>query len=86
MMENTVLQTKIAALLPNVEFRNNEPMSKHTSFRIGGPAEVMAFPKTREELAELLKLSAILDCKSAILGAKVISSDKGDSKRKPWIK
>ena len=69
MTELTDFQRKTTAFLSNIELRFAEPMSKHTSFRIGGAAEVMAFPKTREELAEVLKTSAVLDCKCAILGA-----------------
>ena len=79
MTELTEFQKKIAALLPNLELRMNESMAKHTSFRIGGGAEVMAFPKTETELAELLKVSALLDCKRAILGAgtNVLAPDEG---------
>lgn len=79
MTELTEFQKKITGLLPNLELRLNEPMAKHTSLRIGGEAEVMAFPKTEEELAELLKLSALLDCKCAILGAgtNVLAPDEG---------
>ena len=79
MTELTEFQKKIAALLPNLELRMNESMAKHTSFRIGGGAEVMAFPKTETELAELLKVSALLDCKCAILGAgtNVLAPDAG---------
>ena len=79
MTELTDFQRKITAFLPNIELRFQEPMSKHTSFRIGGPAEVMAFPKTREELADVLKVSALLDRKTAILGAgtNVLAPDAG---------
>ena len=79
MTELTEFQKKIAALLPNLELRMNESMAKHTSFRIGGGAEVMAFPKTETELAELLKVSALLDGKCAILGAgtNVLAPDEG---------
>lgn len=79
MTELTELQQKISALLPEMELSFQEPMSKHTSFRIGGGAEVMAFPKSREELAKLLKASALLDCKTAILGAgtNVLAPDEG---------
>ena len=35
-----------------------EPMAKHTSFRIGGPADVLAQPGNEAELAELLKRAA----------------------------
>ena len=75
----TDLQRKISALLPETELRFGESMAKHTSFRIGGGAEVMAFPKTREELSELVKTSALLDCNFAILGAgtNVLAPDAG---------
>ena len=81
MTELTEFQRKIAALSLDLELRLNEPMERHTSLRIGGAAEVMAFPKTEEELAELLKLSALLDCKCAILGAgtNVLAPDEGVS-------
>ena len=59
-MENTYFQQKITALLPSLELRLNESMAKHTSFRIGGPAEVVAFPKSSSELAEILKLLAVM--------------------------
>lgn len=75
MADKTTFQRKF----PEIVFTLNEPMSKHTSFRIGGPAEVMAFPKNREELANILKLSKELDVKTAILGAgtNVLASDEG---------
>lgn len=81
MTELTEFQKKIAALLPDVELRLCEPMAKHTSFRIGGGAEVMAFPKDPRELADLLKISDLLDCKCAILGAgtNVLAPDEGIS-------
>ena len=79
MTEMTELQKKLATLLPQIELRFDEPMSRHTSFRIGGPAEVMAFPKNREELSVLLKASALLDVKPAILGAgtNILAPDDG---------
>ena len=81
MTELTDFQRKISAFLPQIELRFQEPMSRHTSFRIGGAAEVVAFPKTREELAQILKTSALLDCKTAILGAgtNVLAPDEGIS-------
>ena len=81
MTELTEFQKKITALLPGLELRLKEPMAKHTSFRIGGAAEVMAFPKDRLELADVLKASDLLDCKCAILGAgtNVLAPDEGIS-------
>lgn len=79
MTEKTDFQRELTAFLPDVEIRFGESLAKHTSFRIGGAAEAMAFPKTQEQLAELLNKSALLDCKPAILGAgtNVLAPDEG---------
>ena len=79
MTNMTELQHRISALLPEIEFRFNEPMCKHTSFRIGGPAEVIAFPKDAQQLRDILKTSQLLDQKPAILGAgtNVLAPDEG---------
>ena len=79
MTELTEFQRKLSALLPDVELRFEEALAKHTSFRIGGDAEVMAFPKTKIELADILKVCAKLNCKCAILGAgtNVLAPDEG---------
>ena len=81
MTELTELQKKLTELLPNVTFKFQEPMAKHTSFRIGGEVEVMAFPKNPQELSEILKVSSLLDCNLAILGAgtNVLAPDAGIS-------
>ena len=77
MTELTLLQQKMTA--SSCELKYNEPMSRHTSFRIGGRAEVMAFPKSREELSDLLKLCGGLDITPVILGAgtNVLAPDEG---------
>ena len=81
MTELTDFQQKLSAFCGEIELRFNESMAKHTSFRIGGNAEAMAFPKTAEELSTLLKLSSLLDSKPAILGAgtNVLAPDEGIS-------
>ena len=79
MTEMTIFQKNLMEKLPNLELRFDEPMSRHTSFRIGGPVAVMAFPKSGEELAEILKVSDLMDLKPAILGAgtNVLAPDEG---------
>jgi UDP-N-acetylmuramate dehydrogenase len=79
MTDMTDFQQKMTALLPKIELRFDEPMAKHTSFRIGGPVEVMGFPRSAEELSKILKLSALLDTKPVILGAgtNVLAPDEG---------
>ena len=79
MTELTDFQRKISALLPELEFHFEEPMAKHTSFRIGGPAEVMAFPDSAEKLSLVLKTAALLGVQPRILGAgtNVLAPDAG---------
>ena len=37
------------------ELKKNEPLRQHTSFRIGGPADILAYPTDREDLVALLR-------------------------------
>lgn len=78
-MELTEFQKKLVTILPEIEFAMEEPMARHTSFRIGGPVEAMAFPKNAEELVKLLKTSALLHVTPAILGAgtNILAPDEG---------
>ena len=79
MTDLTGLQQKLSSKDICCALKYNEPLSKHTSFRIGGAAEVMAFPKNIQELSAILKLSALLDVKPIILGAgtNVLAPDEG---------
>lgn len=81
MTKLTDFQRKTAELLPGVELRMDESLARHTSFRIGGPAEVMAFPKSGKELAQILKICPLLEMKPVILGAgtNVLAPDAGIS-------
>ena len=78
-MELTPFQRRIAEKLPHIQLRFQELLSKHTSFRIGGPAEVMAFPNNETELSDILSMSKELDIKPVILGAgtNVLAPDEG---------
>lgn len=73
------LQHELQSELPNIAFRFHEPLHKHTSFRIGGNAEVMAFPKTTAELSSILYLSNQLGVNTTILGAgtNILAPDSG---------
>jgi len=63
---------RLAALLadrsPSLELRRNEPMSRHTTFRIGGPVTLMALPKTEEEVQAALRAAAELEIRPYFLG------------------
>ena len=79
MTEFTALQKKMADFSCQCELKYNEPMSKHTSFRIGGNAEVFAMPKNPQELSEVLRMASQVGVKPAILGAgtNVLAPDAG---------
>ncbi len=79
MTELTQIQEYFRENFPAEIQKYHEPLAKHTSFRIGGGAEVMVFPRNACELADALKASIILDCKCVILGAgtNVLAPDAG---------
>ena len=57
MSDFSLLADDIRQKLPALELRENEPMKKHCSFRIGGPAALYALPGS---VAELQALCALL--------------------------
>ena len=79
MTDLTLFQENIRTFLPEIELRFYEPLAKHTSFRIGGGAEVMAFPKNPEELAQIMRACKTLGTIPAVLGAgtNVLAPDDG---------
>ncbi len=79
MSELTVLQQALADAGLECEVKYNEPMKSHTSFRIGGGAEIMAFPKSPEQLGALLRWCRAAGCRWAVLGAgtNVLAPDAG---------
>jgi UDP-N-acetylmuramate dehydrogenase len=62
-----------------VAFREQEPLSRHTSMGVGGPAAVMAFPKTEAELKATLRVRGEVRCPHRILGggSNLIVVDEG---------
>ena len=53
---------------PELELREHEPMSRHTTFRIGGPARLMALPRDRKEAAAAVRAAAELGIRPFFLG------------------
>lgn len=51
------------------ELKKNEPLSRHTSFGIGGPADVLAYPVDRDDLANLIREIKKRGLKHFVLGA-----------------
>lgn len=63
---------------PQAEVRENEPMSNHTSFRIGGPVRAMVLPKTEEETEYILRLARNRGARTLVIGngTNLLVSDK----------
>lgn len=47
---------KLSKIVEKEQILIEEPMKKHTTFRIGGPAEYLILPQTAEEIADVVKL------------------------------
>ena len=76
---NPEIMELIQTNLPGLRLRAQEPMSLHTSFRIGGPAAVFAQPDSVEALSALLALLQGEGLTPRILGAgtNVLAPDEG---------
>ena len=64
----TQFDKQMAAYLPDVKVLAEEPMAKHTSFRIGGPAKRMAFPERGEQMVLLLEFAREAGADPLIIG------------------
>ena len=47
-----------------IRFAENEPLSAHCTFKIGGPADVFVQPETEEQLCRVIALCKACDVKS----------------------
>ena len=70
---------KIIESLGKNRVKLNEPLAKHTTFGIGGPAALFYEAKTKEELIKAVKLARELKISLFILGSgsNLLVSDKG---------
>lgn len=73
------LQVKLTEINSAEQVLRDEPMKKHTSFKIGGPADLLVLPTTEKALSETL--SAIeasgIECFVMGNGSNLLVSDKG---------
>ena len=73
------LEQVLEEKLPLLVLRKQEPMQKHTAFRIGGPARLMAFPKSKQDLSELCRLASTCGIKPYFMGngSNLLVADEG---------
>ncbi|WP_018247400.1 UDP-N-acetylmuramate dehydrogenase [Orenia marismortui] len=65
--------------IKGLDIQFNEPLKKHTTFKIGGPADIFITPHNIENLQKVLRKTKDYDLEMFILGkgSNVIVGDKG---------
>ena len=73
------LSKKLRQAVPALTILEEEPLSRHTSFRIGGPAALFVKPADEDQLAQVLRFAASHDITPRMLGAgtNVLAPDEG---------
>ena len=76
---NVNIKQRFQEILGNDRVLENEPMSKHTTFRIGGPADLFIMPETIGEIAQVIAVCKEEKVPYFILGngSNLLVSDKG---------
>lgn len=76
-MNNSLLETIKKNTLAEVAI--NEPLSKHTTYGIGGPAEIMVFPENKTDLIQIIRTARKMNQPVSILGSgsNILISDNG---------
>lgn len=69
MADYPAIVSRLSAALPALEIRENEPMSEHCSFKIGGPARLMLLPSWAEEAASALAILRSSGAQVLIVGS-----------------
>lgn len=78
-MNNQTIENKFCACLGSDNVKRDEPMSKHTTFRIGGPADFYLCPHSVKELTAAIDICRQENLPFFILGngSNLLVSDKG---------
>ena len=69
----------LSGLVPADRLRRNEGLDRHTTYRVGGPADAMCLPETRSELLEVVTAAHVREIPWLVLGngSNVLFSDEG---------
>ena len=70
---------KLYAFAPRARVLENEPLARHTTFRVGGPADVLFLPESAQELQRAMELAreAGEDCLVIGNGSNLLVRDGG---------
>lgn len=75
----SALTKELRGACPGLELRENEPMARHTTFRVGGPVRLMALPGSGEEAAAAVKAARGLGIRPFFMGngSNLLVADDG---------
>ncbi len=78
-MINQDIYEYIQQIVPPEDIMRNEPLKKHTTFRVGGEAEVLIKISQKDQLLRLVPFLKKLEIDCFVLGngSNVLASDKG---------
>ena len=78
MSQNDLLE-KLKDIAGESQVRTDEPMSSHTTFRIGGTADYFVMPSSVEELQTIIRLLKKSDINYYVIGngSNLLVGDKG---------
>ena len=62
------LKNKLMQICPDLQILEQEPMSRHTTFRVGGPVSLMALPQTAHQAEIAVRAAAEADIRPVFLG------------------
>ena len=76
---NLVFYNNLKDMIEDSRVYVDEPMKKHTTFRVGGPADYFVVPKTKEEVKNIVALCREFDMPYYVLGngSNLLVGDKG---------
>ena len=75
---NQTFVKSVTEQLPQLSLMQDEPMKKHTTFRIGGPADYYAEPDV-SQISKLIEIAKACDMPVAVIGngSNLLVGDKG---------
>lgn len=79
MLDKDYIYKKLIKELPDEVVKKDEPMKKHTSFKIGGPADILVIPQNIQQLIQVLKITKQNGIIPYVIGngTNILVTDKG---------
>lgn len=75
----SVITNELRSVCPGLDLREYEPMQNHTTFRVGGPARLMALPGSEREAVKVVRTAVGLGVKPVFMGngSNLLVADRG---------